>query len=389
MFNFIDIITIIMLVVLLLFLFIFLQFEKNYSKPRIYLRFAIIILIFTVIIEELTISKLYSIVIWAYPLYISMYFMIYPLIYLYIRELVLDFIDKKPAPLFTFFILPFLILIFVLIIYIPLDYQIKILFVTAKLYQSEIIIKVHCIFKNVVFVAYYLQVIFYLLATLKLYRIITNNSYETKWRNTLKKYMLLYVMGISFYEVSLLLVLLFLPLKGIIINTIEQVLTLLVILFGLYIEFEHYLIMLRIKIDKYTHKIRNEDFIIHEKEILSNEEKHEIRKALENYILNTKIYLDPNLKIEDLAKKIHISVRKLSATINQVFKYNFNRFINEYRITEAKGRILENPEKTVIDKLYMNVGFNSRSAFNHAFKESTGKTPAEFIQEVISKKTTV
>ena len=59
--------------------------------------------------------------------------------------------------------------------------------------------------------------------------------------------------------------------------------------------------------------------------------------------------------------------------------FNFFDFINQFRIDEARS-ILKNPEKkqfTVLEILY-EVGFNSKSSFNTAFKKHTGLTPTQY-----------
>ena len=50
--------------------------------------------------------------------------------------------------------------------------------------------------------------------------------------------------------------------------------------------------------------------------------------------------------------------------------------------------ILQNPEKrklTILEILY-DVGFNSKSSFNTAFKKYTNQTPTEFRQKALKKK---
>jgi AraC-like DNA-binding protein len=71
--------------------------------------------------------------------------------------------------------------------------------------------------------------------------------------------------------------------------------------------------------------------------------------------------------------------KELSVLINQHLNQHFFDFVNEYRIEEEK-LLLKNPEKkefTVLDILY-EVGFNSKSSFNTAFKKHTGLTPTQF-----------
>jgi AraC-like DNA-binding protein len=74
-----------------------------------------------------------------------------------------------------------------------------------------------------------------------------------------------------------------------------------------------------------------------------------------------------------------LPMRQLSVLINQYLNQHFFDFVNEYIINKAK-EILKNPEKkevTILEILY-EVGFNSKSSFNTAFKKHTGLTPTQF-----------
>jgi len=80
-----------------------------------------------------------------------------------------------------------------------------------------------------------------------------------------------------------------------------------------------------------------------------------------------------------LAKETGISSCELSILINHHLNKHFFDFINEYRIEKAM-ELLTNPERkeyTVLEILY-EVGFNSKSSFNTAFKKHTGLTPTEY-----------
>lgn len=92
-----------------------------------------------------------------------------------------------------------------------------------------------------------------------------------------------------------------------------------------------------------------------------------------------KPYLDPNISLHGLSKNLMIPDHYMSQIINTKLKLNFYDFINNYRIEEAK-RIFTNPKQnhlTVLE-VAIEVGFNSKSAFNRAFKKATQKTPSEF-----------
>jgi AraC-like DNA-binding protein len=93
-----------------------------------------------------------------------------------------------------------------------------------------------------------------------------------------------------------------------------------------------------------------------------------------------KLFLDSKLSIKTVAEKMEISVNHLSQVINQQSGKNFFKFINEYRVEEAKKLLLDQSNKkyTILAIAY-DCGFNSKSSFNTIFKQYTGKTPSDFI----------
>ena len=100
---------------------------------------------------------------------------------------------------------------------------------------------------------------------------------------------------------------------------------------------------------------------------------------LKKYMIDEKPFLDPALTIQDISKKMNVPVRELSVLINHQLRQHFYDFVNTYRIENAMT-ILKDPAKskvTILEILY-EVGFNSKSSFNTAFKKHTGTTPTEF-----------
>jgi len=67
----------------------------------------------------------------------------------------------------------------------------------------------------------------------------------------------------------------------------------------------------------------------------------------------------------------------LSQIINESKNINFYDYVNSYRISEAKDLLSSNCDKTILEILY-EVGFNSKSAFNTAFKKFTSVTPSKY-----------
>lgn len=90
-----------------------------------------------------------------------------------------------------------------------------------------------------------------------------------------------------------------------------------------------------------------------------------------------KIYLDPLLTMEKLAKKLVISKNHISQIINENFGVKYNDYINKYRINEAQRLIKQNKFNSLLEVAY-EVGFNSKSTFNTSFKKVTGLTPSQY-----------
>ena len=91
-----------------------------------------------------------------------------------------------------------------------------------------------------------------------------------------------------------------------------------------------------------------------------------------------KPYLEPSLTLEDLAGELSLQSWDLSRVINGHFHQNFFNFVNSYRIEEAL-RLFAESERAGGPFLRWptKLGFNSKSAFNSAFRKHTGRTPTE------------
>ncbi|WP_077922776.1 AraC family transcriptional regulator [Spirosoma sp. 209] len=102
-----------------------------------------------------------------------------------------------------------------------------------------------------------------------------------------------------------------------------------------------------------------------------------------NYMATEKPYLDPDLSLADLARRLHTNPVLLSQVINTGTGKNFNDFVNEYRVDEFKRQVRD-PATTHLSflGLALNCGFNSKATFNRAFRKFTGTSPGEFLNEL-------
>jgi AraC-like DNA-binding protein len=102
-------------------------------------------------------------------------------------------------------------------------------------------------------------------------------------------------------------------------------------------------------------------------------------EQIQKFMEQNEPFLDPALTLHTLAKECNIPSRELSILINHHLNKHFFDFVNEYRIEKAM-KLLTSPDRkeyTVLEILY-EVGFNSKSSFNTAFKKHTGFTPTEY-----------
>jgi AraC-like DNA-binding protein len=121
----------------------------------------------------------------------------------------------------------------------------------------------------------------------------------------------------------------------------------------------------------------------YEKSTLTPELTREYALKVKEYVDTEKPYLDSELTLPGLADRVGIPAYQLSQVINEALGANFFDFVNGYRVMEAK-RLLGDPSKSAYTILAIaeESGFNSKSAFNAAFKRFAGQTPSEFRQTV-------
>ncbi len=102
-------------------------------------------------------------------------------------------------------------------------------------------------------------------------------------------------------------------------------------------------------------------------------------KELDFLMKEAKMYRDPNLGLESMAKQLKISSNYLSQLVNKLSGYNFADYVNGFRIEDAK-RKLRNPSFVhyTIISIALEAGFNSKSTFYSAFKKLTGISPKEY-----------
>lgn len=92
-----------------------------------------------------------------------------------------------------------------------------------------------------------------------------------------------------------------------------------------------------------------------------------------------KLFTRPRIKVEDVADRVGISARKLTAVLRAQGEDGFNALMNRLRIAEAT-RLMEDPASDILklDTLAERCGFNSRQHFYRVFEQVTGVNPGYY-----------
>jgi AraC-like DNA-binding protein len=118
------------------------------------------------------------------------------------------------------------------------------------------------------------------------------------------------------------------------------------------------------------------------KQRLTEEQSTQLKMQLEHLMQTEKVYLDNELSLPQLAKEMSISTHDLSYLLNEGFGTSFFRFVNTYRVEEAKQLMLSEKHRHLnLLGIAYSAGFNSKTTFNTAFKKETGLSPSEFMKE--------
>lgn len=99
-----------------------------------------------------------------------------------------------------------------------------------------------------------------------------------------------------------------------------------------------------------------------------------------NRVINEeKIFLQKNLRLDDLARTMRTNRTYISRLINDEFNCTFSDYINKKRIEHAQKLIQDNPEMTQ-EQLAALSGFLHASSFSRTFKKQAGITFREWME---------
>jgi len=117
----------------------------------------------------------------------------------------------------------------------------------------------------------------------------------------------------------------------------------------------------------------------YQKSSLDTNTKDIILNGIVQQMKSDKYFKSSTASLSGLAKAINESSHHVSQVINEKLDQSFFEMLASYRVEEAKAILkTELGKKLTIEEIAEQVGYNSKSAFNTAFKKITSQTPSEF-----------
>ncbi|EMK25098.1 helix-turn-helix domain-containing protein [Leptospira kirschneri] len=102
-----------------------------------------------------------------------------------------------------------------------------------------------------------------------------------------------------------------------------------------------------------------------------------------NHFLDSKGFIDEELRLPDFASGLGLSTHQASYYLNQYLNMSFTDFLQFHRINEVKNMMRIKANYNLLN-IAFECGFNSASSFHRACVKYTGKSPRDLRQELLS-----
>ena len=104
-----------------------------------------------------------------------------------------------------------------------------------------------------------------------------------------------------------------------------------------------------------------------------------LKAALEQAMHSDKPFLENDLTLADLAKRIGATPHQMSQLLSQHLGETFFDFVNRHRVEAVKATLArpQNAARPLLE-IALECGFGSKSTFNDTFRKATGMSPSEY-----------
>lgn len=126
-----------------------------------------------------------------------------------------------------------------------------------------------------------------------------------------------------------------------------------------------------------------EDFweIVERMLILKKDDESDIKKIIDQIAEFIRLNFTEFINFEEIAQKYHFTPAYLSKTFKKLYGETPLKFLIKLRIEEAKRLLQENPLYD-IGKIGGIIGYSDQHYFSRIFKNSTGKSPTEYREQI-------
>lgn len=108
--------------------------------------------------------------------------------------------------------------------------------------------------------------------------------------------------------------------------------------------------------------------------------REELMQRITDLMEVDKLYLDSDLNMSEVAKKLGVHRNDVSMVVNTCKGISFSQLVGGYRVEYAKRQLLRHPEMKMTN-VAMGSGFSSDTSFFRTFKAITGMTPKEWMSQ--------
>lgn len=115
--------------------------------------------------------------------------------------------------------------------------------------------------------------------------------------------------------------------------------------------------------------------------VIASKDEDTLMLRINELMETRKMFLNPYLKITDVADALGTNRTYVSNSINAAKGCTFNVFINSYRVEYAKELMRKNPEMKMAE-IWTASGFSTETSFFRNFKLFTDMTPKEWIATI-------
>jgi AraC-like DNA-binding protein/mannose-6-phosphate isomerase-like protein (cupin superfamily) len=114
------------------------------------------------------------------------------------------------------------------------------------------------------------------------------------------------------------------------------------------------------------------------------EDKNKASDKIKKVIGFVEDHYDTDITVEDAAELINVTPSYFCRIFKASIGNTFVNFINNYRIMQAKQKLLK-PEATITEVMY-ETGFSNYSYFNRVFRKYSGCSPTEYKQRYLDER---